>query len=144
MEAQLMGRNGWSRRSLRSWMIRAITSLPEPVSPRMSTDISYFAACRARSRASLKRAESPTIFGAFLAVNQTFSESGFSSLFSVTAGSIEPLSSLTSRTLYAPPANRAGIPWRSDASTYPDLASRNQQVCICGVPGSRRMERRTG
>ncbi|OPZ25124.1 MAG: hypothetical protein BWZ01_02625 [Deltaproteobacteria bacterium ADurb.BinA179] len=35
--AQLIVTNGFERRSLREWMERATSSLPVPVSPRMST-----------------------------------------------------------------------------------------------------------
>ena len=61
MAPQLMATKGWSRRSLRAWMLRATTSLPVPLSPVTSTVVRVGASFSTSWRTSRMGGDSPRI-----------------------------------------------------------------------------------
>ena len=63
MPAQLMATNGLSARRLWEWMLRATSSLPVPLSPRISTVESVGAIFRTRPRIERSAGDGATMSG---------------------------------------------------------------------------------
>ena len=62
MAAQLTGTKGWPVRRLLAWMARAMSSLPVPLSPVMSTVASVGAMRTTRANSSRRMVERPMMF----------------------------------------------------------------------------------
>ena len=99
MAPQLMATKGWSRRSLRPWMVRATTSLPVPLSPVTSTVVRVGASFSTSWRTSRMAGESPRISSGPLPRAPTWWRSSRFSARSARCSSAFPSTSFSSSTL---------------------------------------------
>ena len=133
---QFSATKGLEARPLWSWMARATSSLPVPVSPRIRTGTSVAATRATRARSARMGSLSPRSAGA---EGRTSARRRATSARRARISGKPSMSSRTSRTArgWALPTKIAGITWSIRAGRRPACTSTTQMVCDCGVPAER-------